>query len=57
MFSIVIYDIKVKKIIISRDHIGEKPLYYYKNKNTFIFGSELKPIIYLLKKKYFNQFR
>ena len=50
MFSIAIYDIKVKKIIISRDHIGEKPLYYYKNKNTFIFGSELKPIIYLLKK-------
>lgn len=50
MFSIIIYDKNLNKIIVSRDHIGEKPLYYYENGNTLIFCSEIKPIIYLLKK-------
>ena len=32
MFSIVIYDIKKKKIIIARDRLGIKPLYFRKIK-------------------------
>lgn len=50
MFSIIIYDKNLNKIIVSRDHIGEKPLYYFEKDNTYIFCSEIKPIIYLLKK-------
>ena len=34
-------------ILISRDRFGEKPLYYYKNNNTFIFCSEVTPILKL----------
>ena len=33
MWSIVIYDIKNKKIIVSRDRFGEKPILFYKKNN------------------------
>tara|TARA_Y100001970_G_C14254943_1_gene874573 strand:- start:3002 stop:4894 length:1893 start_codon:yes stop_codon:yes gene_type:complete len=44
MFAISIYDILKKEIILARDHSGQKPLFYYfnKNHNSFIFSSELK---------------
>ena len=44
MFSIVIYDPKENKIFFARDRAGEKPLYYYQNKDTFYLSSEIKPI-------------
>ncbi len=44
MFSIVIYDRKKKKIILSRDHFGIKPIYYLKLNNTIYFSSEIKPL-------------
>ncbi len=45
MFTIAIYDVKNKKIILARDKIGKKPLYYYKNGKKFIFSSEIKSIL------------
>ncbi|MDZ7817322.1 MAG: hypothetical protein U5K55_01360 [Aliarcobacter sp.] len=45
MFVIVIYDKKKQEIIIIRDRVGIKPLYYYFDNNKFIFASELKSII------------
>jgi len=36
--------IKKKKLILSRDRFGEKPLYYIKKKDELIFGSEIKYI-------------
>jgi len=42
MFSIIIYDKKIEKIFIIRDRAGVKPLYYYEDKNIFLFASELK---------------
>jgi len=50
MFAFAIHDQLNNKIIIARDQIGEKPLYYYNHNDTFIFGSELKSI-----KKIFNK--
>lgn len=45
MFAFVIYD-KEKKILFgARDRIGEKPLYYFYDKNNFIFASEIKAIL------------
>lgn len=41
MFAIAIYDNKKKQIIISRDIFGEKPLYYYYDKKSFFFASEV----------------
>ncbi len=42
MFSFAIYNSKGKKLIIVRDRLGIKPLYYSINKNSFLFSSELK---------------
>jgi len=44
MWSLAIYNTHDKKLLLSRDRMGKKPLYYYKNKKTFIFSSELKSL-------------
>ena len=50
MWSFCIFDYKKGKIFISRDNFGEKPLYYFHEKNNFVFGSEIKFIQEILKK-------
>lgn len=45
MFAIAIYDEKRESIILARDRMGKKPLYYYKKGVDFVFGSELKPLM------------
>lgn len=45
MFAIAIYDEKKECIILARDRIGKKPLYYYYDSENFVFASELKPIM------------
>lgn len=45
MFAIAIYDIDDNKIILARDRMGKKPLYYYKKGHDLVFASELKPIM------------
>lgn len=42
MFAFSILDRTQNKLILVRDRAGVKPLYYYTNKNQFIFSSELK---------------
>ena len=42
LFSLAIYDEIKKKIYITRDWPGRIPLYYFYDKNRFIFSSELK---------------
>lgn len=44
MFSIAVLDQSVKKITLIRDRVGEKPLYYGWQNDTFLFASELKAI-------------
>ena len=44
MWSFAYFNFKRKKIILSRDRFGEKPLYYYFNKSCLIFGSNLNYI-------------
>ena len=36
-------------IVFSRDHLGQKPLYFYKDEKSIFFSSEIKPI-----QKFFN---
>ena len=45
MFAFSIYDKKRNKIIIVRDFFGEKPLYYTKTNDHFVWASELKSLI------------
>lgn len=44
MFAISIWDREIKELILVRDRMGEKPLYYGLHGNTFLFGSELKAL-------------
>ena len=44
MFAICVYEYKSKKIVLARDSMGEKPLYYYKNLNNFAFSSLISPL-------------
>ena len=45
MFAFCIYDSKKKILFLARDRLGIKPLYYYSNKDKFIFCSEIKGIL------------
>jgi len=44
MFSFALWDKKSKIITLGRDRIGEKPMYYGWQNETFYFGSELKAL-------------
>ncbi len=44
IFAFAIFDKKNNHVILARDHIGVKPLYYYVDQNQLLFGSELKAI-------------
>ena len=52
MWSFAIWDSKKKKLFLSRDPFGEKPLYFARSKNKFIFGSEIKFIRSLSEDKF-----
>lgn len=45
MFAFAIWDRKKKSLFCARDHFGIKPLYYYKNKDIFMFASEIKSFL------------
>jgi len=45
MFACAIWDLKNKKLIIARDRLGVKPLYYWFKNNHLIFASEIKSIL------------
>jgi asparagine synthase (glutamine-hydrolysing) len=51
MWAIAIFDLKKKKLILSRDRFGEKPLYFKTTKDGIYFGSETKFIQSLFDKK------
>lgn len=42
MFAFAIYDKKSGDVLIARDRLGEKPLFYYQDEQGFYFASELK---------------
>jgi len=44
-FSCVLWDKKIKKIILARDPYGHKPLHYYFKNEKLIFSSEIKGIL------------
>ena len=44
MFAFALWDRQLLKLYLARDRVGEKPLYYGWQGNTFLFGSELKAI-------------
>lgn len=45
MFAIGAWNRREKRLYLSRDRFGVKPLYYWFNGKTFVFASEIKAII------------
>jgi asparagine synthase (glutamine-hydrolysing) len=45
MFAIGIWDEKVKRLLLARDRLGKKPLYYSFIDRSFLFASELKALM------------
>lgn len=45
MFAIAAWDTENSELYLSRDRFGVKPLYYYFNGKTLLFGSEIKAIV------------
>ena len=44
MFSISLFDKNINLLLIIRDRLGIKPLYYYYNKKKLYFSSSVKSI-------------
>jgi len=52
MFSFVILDLKKKELFCSRDKLGEKPFFYFREKNNFCFASNLSALEKISNKKF-----
>ncbi len=42
MFAFAIFNKETRETFLARDHMGIKPLYYFKDNDNFVFSSEIK---------------
>jgi len=45
MFALAIFDKVKNEVFVARDRLGIKPIYFYENKEQFVFASTIKAII------------
>jgi asparagine synthase (glutamine-hydrolysing) len=45
MFAFALWDERNQRLLLGRDRIGLKPLYYYFDREKLLFGSEIKPLL------------
>src|SRR5262245_43615845 len=45
MFAFAVWDRRRKHLLLVRDRLGSKPLYYYAGKDFFVFASEIKSLL------------
>ena len=46
-FAAALYDTQTRTMLLGRDHVGAKPLYYSENNGTFAFSSRPRPLLAL----------
>ncbi|WP_447968786.1 asparagine synthase (glutamine-hydrolyzing) [Nitrospira sp. M1] len=45
MFAIAIWDSRQRQLLLARDRVGKKPLFYAYNGSRVVFGSEMKAVL------------
>jgi len=45
MFAFAIWDQRTESLFAARDRFGEKPFYYFHDRDTFLFASEIKALL------------
>ena len=45
MFAFGIWDARRRLVVLARDRLGQKPLYYYHDRKRLVFASELKAVL------------
>jgi asparagine synthase (glutamine-hydrolysing) len=45
MFAFAIFDARAERLVLGRDRVGEKPLYYVERPGELLFGSEIKALL------------
>ena len=47
MYSLALWDVRRRRLVLARDRMGQKPLYYHYKDGRLAFGSELKSLLQL----------
>lgn len=47
MFGIALWDREKRRLVVARDRLGIKPMYYYEHEGIFAFASEIKALLHL----------
>lgn len=45
MFAFAVWDCRRRRLMLGRDRVGKKPLYYWYSEGTLVFGSEIKAVL------------
>jgi asparagine synthase (glutamine-hydrolysing) len=45
MFALAIWDTRKRRLLLARDRVGKKPIFYFAADDKFFFGSEIKSLL------------